>query len=215
MAKAVAAKLKLNPQESVFFVSLVEIVHGRSLAVRTNAEKKLRKIRGVSSIYRPIDQNQYDLFSHWYQPAVLELLMMNDGILEEESISHALGISRVEVGIAIKCLQGIGCIKLANGKYVRVTDHLEGSSKTPKKVIRNFHKQILHVAGQGVDEIPSEKRKSISTILGFHNDQIAEVRNELDLFNDQFVEKFGSSEDGDSVYALSIQFIRLDRHGNA
>ena len=212
MAYSIAAKLKLNAEDAAYFVSLVEIKHGRSFATRNAAEVRLKKIRNKSGLFDASKENHPELFSHWYQPAILEMITIFKGQLDEQLIAKTLNITPKQAEDGLKNLMTLGLVSLEkSGLYSRRVDFVAAESPQPKASIRSFHKQILQLAMSAVDEQPITSKKSISTTISFNSKNVGLARNDLDLIHDQFVEKFQTSNEADSIYAVSIQFIRLDK----
>lgn len=211
LAQKIASQLSLNLAESQYFISLVEIRHGRSLSVRKNAEKRIRALRKVDGLHEELSDHQVDFFEHWYHPAILELISLNEGNLTNDEIQEIFSLSEFEVDMALKKLIDLGFLERKEGRYIRNLEFVSLDSLTPRKTVREFHKQLLSLAQEKIETNPIEKRKFISNVFSFKSNLIQEARNELDLFHDQFIEKYADIDSPDSVYAFSMQLFRLDK----
>jgi len=208
-AQSVASKLGLNAEESLYFVSLVEIDHGRSSAIRGAAEKRLRRIRSNASQFKQLADDQFNLFSKWYHPVVLEMISMHQ-TAKTSDIASAIGITSSEVNSSIDFLVDLGFVQKSGSRYLRSTPFLIGDSSTPQAHIRTFHKQLLQLASKAIDRDAAQLRKSLSTVMSFDASRLAEARNEIDAFHSKLIEKFETSKKPDSVFGITIQLFRID-----
>lgn len=210
-ATVMAEKIGLSGEESLYFVSLVEMKHGRSFAVRDLAEKRVRKLRGFKSRYEFLETETLDLFSHWFQPAILELITIFEGKITEKSVAKSLGLSTGEAREGLENLQRIGLISKRKDLYVRITDFVSGESSTPHHTIRDYHRQVMMRSLAALETQPIQKRKFLTTVFSCDSSAIAQCRADLDLLHDQVVEKYQTEKEADSVYVLALQLVRLDQ----
>jgi uncharacterized protein (TIGR02147 family) len=211
MAQAIATHLGLEGEEAQYFVSLVDLKHGRSAAIRNAAEKKLRERGHRKDAAAPVDDGKLNLIRHWYYPAILELTVLMNRLIDPAMVSSRLGISIEDAREALQVLEEIGCLKRIDGGYARTSDaHVaERPSATP--AIQNFHKQILNLASQAVSAQEIAKRKAVSTVFSICENDLPEARAALNKFSDDFVAKFHRKEEADSIYAVTLQLFRLDK----
>ena len=190
MAQAIATHLGLAGEEAQYFVSLVDLKHGRSAAIRNAAEKRLRERGHRLTNLNKLDDDQLTLIRHWYYPAILELTIVKDQLIDAAMVSPRLGITIVEAREALEMLEASGCLKRIDGGWARTTDHnvAERSNATP--IIQNFHKQILALAATAVSDQEIAKRKAVSTVLAVSKADLPEARAMINKFNDDFVSRF-------------------------
>ena len=215
MAQAIATHLGLAGEEAQYFVSLVDLKHGRRAAIRNAAEKRLRERGHRLTNLNKLDDDQLTLIRHWYYPAILELTIVKDQLIDAAMVSPRLGITIVEAREALEMLEASGCLKRIDGGWARTTDHnvAERSNATP--IIQNFHKQILALAATAVSDQEIAKRKAVSTVLAVSKADLPEARAMINKFNDDFVSRFQQLESADAIYALSLQLFRIDKEPKA
>lgn len=216
MAQAIATHLGLAGEEAKYFVSLVDLKHGRSAAIRNAAEKRLRERGHGSTKFNKLeDDDQLTLIRHWYYPAILELTIVKDALIDAALVSSRLGISIAEARDALATLEGSGCLKKIDGGWARTTDHNVAERSTPSPIIQSFHKQILSLAANAVSEQEIAKRKAVSTVLAVRKEDLPEARAMINKFNDDFVSRFQQLESADAIYAISLQLFRIDKEPKA
>lgn len=211
MAQSIATNLGLKGKEAHYFVSLVDLKHGRSAAIRNAAEKKLREYGHRSENSEALDEDKLVLIRHWYYPAILELTHIVKHLVDANTVSARLGISIEDAREALAALEEKKCLKRIDGGYARTTDHNVAERSVATPVIQNFHKQILDLASQALPSQDIAKRKAISTVLAVRAEELPEARAMLNKFSDDFVARFQHIDTADSIYALSLQFFKLDK----
>lgn len=210
LARIIAGNLNLSEPDCIYFVTLVELKHGRSSAIRAAAEKRIRKFRGAvgGSLYSQADES---LFGEWYYTPVLELVSILGSDSSEEEISLRLSIDVSKVEQALRVLLGLRLIEKAGAGYRRLSNYNAVERVVPNETLRAFHKTYLHKAVEAMSEQDVGQRKALTTVFGFSLKAIEEARTAINLASDQFVEKFERTSDADCVYALSVHLFRVDK----
>lgn len=214
MAQSIATNLGLKGPEAAYFVSLVDLKHGRSAAIRNAAEKKLRDYGHRAEKSEALDEEKLALIRYWYYPAILELTHIVKHLIDAQTVSVRLGISIEDAREALAVLEEKKCLKRIDGGYARTSDHHVAERSVTTPMIQGFHKQILNLAinAIGTQEIPN--RKALSTVLAIKAEDLPEARAMLNKFSDEFVARFQQIDTADAIYALSQQFFRLDKPEN-
>jgi uncharacterized protein (TIGR02147 family) len=212
MAHRLAARIGLNSSSSLYFVSLVEVVHGRSVALRRQAEKRIKSIHEKSGPFRVLDEHEYFLMLKWYYPAILHLIGLEAGRISNEEIAGRLSLKLSEVDLAIEKLKEKGYLLEREGCLYKKEKNLSAESNISNECIKNFHSQVLDIVKNRIRTAPVFEKKSISTIMSFKSDKINSARQDLNVMSDNFFEKYESEEDADSIYVLSMHFVRLDQN---
>lgn len=211
LAHRLAAKMGLNASASLYFVSLVEVVHARSVSLRRQAEKRIKALQAKTGPYRNLDESEFFLMSKWYYPAILHFVTLKGGKISNSEISRRLNLKTNDVEMALEKLKLKGYLIEENGCFIKKEKNLAADSNIPNEQVKNFHGQILDVVKDRMKTVPLFERKSISTIMSFKSDKINSARQDLNTFSDHFFEKFENEEEADSLYALSMHFVRLDQ----
>lgn len=211
MAQSIATNLGLKGQEAHYFVSLVDLKHGRSAAIRNAAEKKLREYGHRAENSQALDEEKLALIRHWYYPAIIELTHIVKHLVDANVVSKRLGISLEDARDALRVLEERKCLQRIDGGYARTAVHHVAERSVSTPMIQNFHKQVLSLATQAVSSQELQKRKALSTVLAVKEEDLPAARAMLNKFSDDFVQRFQQIDSADSVYALSLQYFRLDQ----
>ena len=207
-AHKIATGLKMVDAEREYFLQLVLSQHGRTAYIRTNALNKVKNFKAKKKFIL-IKENYSGILSNWYYIALIELLVLKQ-TPDINEISKILKISKEEVEAAISHLSVLGYIsRLNQGRWKKSSEFLKVESKSPSKVIKEYHAVFLNRAKELGLHQPIENRKHLSSIFGVKKEKIEEARRELEKFNQEFLEKFASEGDADMVYALGLQLFRI------
>lgn len=209
IAASIADALKFVADQRAFFVDLVESEHGRTVGDRERAIARLAR-------YRPIQENIADeaelhLVAKWFYPATLELIKVRGGNLTIKEISSALRISQSEAQEAIETLLQLNEIKLLESGYEYRPRFKTVTSQTPSHIIRESHKNMLELTKHAIDRDHFSKRKARSTFLTFNSSRTEEARLWLEKMHKEFIDKFGASNDANSVIGLGLYMHRVDK----
>jgi uncharacterized protein (TIGR02147 family) len=203
----VAKRLGFSLAEIEFFADLVESEHARSQVKKNLA--KIRLGKHENKTHQMVQLDTFKLISDWYHFAILELLTLKGAQHKVAWISQSLSISEYEAQSAIERLIRLGFLSEKRGKWVPSDENSVTPAEIPSEAIRKFHGQILDKAKQALNLQSIEDRDYTTLTLAFSRGQIKQAKEELKKLRRDFVKKFGSSEQNDSVYCLSFQFFQL------
>lgn len=209
-AKGIAEKLDLNWREKDFFILSVEAMHARDLkrraAARAALDAKKYEFTAVELNYSEFDQAH-----HWYHMAILELVDLDDCDHSIEWFAKKLNLSAELVKVALERLISVGWLSFQRGKYRAEFVISETKQDLASSVIKKYHEEILHKAGQSLYTDGVSEREFSNMTLAFSKSKIKEAKAAIREFQNKFVQQFYTPGTGkDSVYQLSVQLFRLD-----
>jgi uncharacterized protein (TIGR02147 family) len=203
----VAKKLGFSASETEYFADLVESEHARSQVKKNLAKIRLNKHENKT--HQLVQLDTFKLISDWYHFAILELLTLKCAQHKVSWISESLQISEYEAQSAIERLIRLGFLIVKKGKWLPADENSVTTAEISSDAIRRFHAQILTKAIQALNLQPIEERDFTTLTLAFSRGQMQDAKDELKKLRRDFVKKFGSSEQSDSVYCLAFQFFQL------
>lgn len=159
-------------------------------------------------VLKQIDDDQARLASEWYHFVIVELTTLADFKSQPKWIADRLGISLFETRNAIERLIRVGLLESKRGRLVK-THKKYIWNKTPSKMIRKSHAQILDRAKLALDQQTSEEREFVSLVLGIKQHSIAKARQLIDKFYLEFMD-IVEEDPADAIYHLNIGFFRAD-----
>lgn len=197
-ARKIAQSLNLNPAETNHLHLLVE-----SRVANTPSHLPPREM----------SLDMFHLISDWYCMAILNLADVEGFSWAPKWISEKLGISSTEARVAIDRLKRVGLVQEVKGRLQMNKEHLFTPNGIPSEAIRNYHRQILQLAGQALDLQAPQDREISGIGLALDERHIPAIKKEISEFLDHVVSKYSRGKKT-VVYQLEAAFFRLGKGGS-
>lgn len=146
--------------------------------------------------------DEFRLISNAYHFIVLGFLQTRKGV-EPSEISDYFDLEIIEVEMILKRLYRLGMIELDGMGYKASSKNLKLSS-VPSEAVRAYHKQVVDMAYQSIEEQSFEKRELKALILSIDSKKIKQAKKSIATFFKGFNEKFGNKKNGE-IYQLNVQ----------
>ncbi|MES3037383.1 MAG: TIGR02147 family protein [Bdellovibrionota bacterium] len=214
-ALKIAEKLKLKPQEKIFFMDTILATAARNEEVRKLAKIRIEKAR-KNRLLLELQEDQFKAIADWYHAAILELTQVCGFQNDVDWISAELGITPLQTKDAIARLKKLGLIQTrADGSWEIHSDAYQTFSKS-SLAVKRFHQQILEKSLNSIKHDPVADRECQAMILAVPRKDLPKFAHKMRDFLRESWEEIGDSPK-DELYALSVQLIpiRPERTGTA
>lgn len=209
-AHIMADGLKLSDHEKEYFIQMVKFQFGKTSAIRNAAWKLLSRNHLKNTTFQHQKNNFSIILNEWYYTPLIEYVTAAKP-RNYESIAQALGLSLEKITKALGELEKAGeIIQTKPGIWAKNFSISKFDSPIKSETIRNYHKSYLKKALVCIDQQAIEKRKYLTSIARVRKADIAEARQELETFNQNFIKKYSSLDMTDVVYCLSHQLYEMD-----
>lgn len=206
---SVGARLMLSRTEVAYFRNLVRSNRMRNTKRKASA---LRQAAKYDTRYDLLSEEQFSSVSSWYCFAVMELAKLPTFKNDPRWIAKKLGITAKQAKGAIQALAILGILEeKEDGSITTVRDFVALPSGPPLPAARGFHAQFAEKARKAMVEQPKGTRNFSTLVLKFRRSDIERVDEKIRVFRREFSQEFESGIEHDTVYALAVQFFRLDR----
>ncbi len=155
-------------------------------------------------------EDQFRLISDWYHLAILSLSQIKKAKKDPRWISQQLGITSQMASTAVERLERMGLLSKHPTLIVQTKAPLNVYSTISSESIQRYHKQILNLAIEKLNEVPVEKRDYSALSFAISAGKIDSIRKVIEEFQKQTQEEF---EGGDELYMLSVQLFPLTSEG--
>jgi uncharacterized protein (TIGR02147 family) len=183
-----AKALGLGTKESDFFRDLVAFNQAPTPAERNRRFSRIGKYRKHRAVRR-LEHNTFEYLSHWYYPAIRELVGC-DGFREDPSwIGQRLEpkVAPAQVTKAVAVLLKLGVLERdAKGRLAQGEPLLSTGPEVRSLAVGNFHRQMMAQAARSIEAIAGADREisGVTVALskrGFEmfKQKIHELRSEL------------------------------------
>jgi len=205
----IAEGVKLTDMEKLYLEQIVNYQTARSAKDKKQALKKMKSFAPDRN-FKVYKSNYEILLGHWYMFPLLEMIT-SPSSPSRSVISKKLKISEVSIDDAVKVLEKNGIIILNSntGKYKKSKDLIKVESKIPSRLIREFHKNYLQKASRAIDQQPIEKRKFLTAVLRVNEENLLEIKNEIENFHQKLIKKYTKQPQADSIYSFQQQFFAI------
>ena len=206
-AEEIATHLGMNSDEKEFFCTLVESEHARSEIDRELAKTKLAKFHSKS--YSSLEVDHFKVVSDWYHFAILQLTQVKDFQSDQRWIASALGISEIEVKLAIERLVRLEYLAIKRKKYILTENYAHVSSATPSGSLRKFHRQILQKAIDAIDLQSIDQRDLGAMIMSVNAKDIPAIKEKIRDFRKELNHFTQQNSNRNTLYCVSTQLFEL------
>jgi uncharacterized protein (TIGR02147 family) len=211
-ALKVAHKLGLSDSESEYFCWLLQLEAESDLVAREVILGKVNRLR-QAQVARPMHDltvDQFKQISDWHHSAILELVSLDGFELSPENVAEALGISKLDAGVAIDRLERLELIERSeSGSYRRVHQALVVRSPVQNAAMRNFYRQMMQKASDALESQTPDQRLSGYETLTFSSEALPEAREAIDQFFDEMIRISRKYPRKTEVYHLLVHFFNL------
>lgn len=207
-ARAIAGRLFESELEREYFVSLVEMVTAKKQKAKDEAQDRVRRL-GASRAPN-VSAEALPHLSSWVHIAILDLLAIHPLTPRQDGvIAKLLGISALEVRIALESLQKSGFLRVKRGRLEKAEPSLRTSSGTPSATIRNLHKQFIQKAAEAVDNQSVEERHFVGKTFAIAKGDLPKIRALVDELSRKVSEVVAQSKSKNELYQMNVQCFRL------
>ncbi|MES2768584.1 MAG: TIGR02147 family protein [Bdellovibrionota bacterium] len=209
-ASTIAQKLDLSEAEAEWFITSVQSQDARSKTKRSEAQRRINALKKTYKDYQQLNLDQFALISEWYHFALIDLMDTKDFKNDTQWMAKRLGISKVEVEVALSRLKSLNFIKEEKNKLSVLVREPSTPSNIPSAAIKLFHRQILEKAITAIDMQSVEERDFSAITMPISKDIMEEAQIKIKNFRREF-DKWAqeNSKNKKDVYCISIQFFNL------
>ena len=155
-----------------------------------------------------LKEDEFKLISDWYHYAILSLGELPDNKADSRWIAKRLNISNKQANDAMTRLSRMGIIEIKEGQFRQVGDPLKSTSDIPSSSIRNYHKGILALAQNKIEQVDVSKREYSSITMAINTKNLKKAKKLTQKYKEQMLDLLETGR-LDEVYQLSIQLFPL------
>lgn len=207
-----AAVMKLNNRETKYFEILVKFVNTKDNAEKNEAFIDMIRLRGRSGI-KFLGEDHYEFFSKWYHSAIRELITLPDFVEDYELIARRLHpqITAVQVKKSIEFLLSSGILQRdKNGKLMQKDSVISSEYDMASAALRNYHKQMVELAGFAIEGVPRQLREISSLTLGISVKCLNRLKERIHIFKEDILTMVvDDKSDSELVCQVNFQLFPL------
>lgn len=203
--------LGLDTTSAQFFENLIWYCDASDEAEKQLRYEKLRSTSSVSS-FRILTNEQFHLISDTLHLTLLELASTRIDLNDAAAIKRALRVDRslADINAARDRLEQLGLLKNENGVWKKTEEPLT-SADVPSRAIQAFHRHMIQMAAQSIDEQEVLRRDISGYTLAFNEEDMAAAKKMIEEFRWAFAKRFQRKTSAKSVFQLNVQFFELTK----
>jgi len=160
--------------------------------------------------YNPLQTEASALLTHWEHFAILELFKTKSFQSDQEWIAKRLGLSNIEIEIALQRLAFFGFIDTSRKKWRTAKPNNTWTDLVSTSVNKIFmQKKLLEKATEAVEQVPFARRENASLTIQCSSKMIPKIKRRIDAFLDELDSFIESEGPHDDVYQTVICFYPL------
>ena len=208
-----AQALKLNNAQSRFFANLVAFNQATTGEEKNQAFERVAASRRFRQA-RKLDRDFYVYLSHWYYPAIREMVARRDFVEDPEWIASQLlpPIQPAQAKACLELLIELGLVSRdSSGRLTRGEASITTGHEVRSLAIGNYHRQMLERAAESIELVKSENRDISALTVSISSETVAELKGRIHDFRELLIDRCDRDEEPDAVYQINIQLFPLTK----
>lgn len=161
--------------------------------------------------YKLIDSDQFAIIADWFHFAILSLMETDDFSSKPQWIAKRLGISKVQVELAIDRLLRLQFIHRDSGGHLHLQlEQAATTSDIPNGALKASHKQTLEQAIESLESVDVLARDITSMSMAIDPKRLPEAKKMIRDFRRKLAH-FLEQGDRAEVYNLNIQVVPITK----
>jgi uncharacterized protein (TIGR02147 family) len=170
--------LKLDASEQSYLKQLILLIDGKSAEEKGNALKKLQRFQSYQTLHsEELEVHQY--LSKWYYVVLREMINLSNFKKDANWVRTKLkkNLRTYEINESFRFLEKNGFIEIGKNGVIKAEKTVKCSEGIFKLSLSDFHKQMLKLASDSIDQIKTEERLILGHTVALTNTQFKEVKN--------------------------------------
>lgn len=208
-----AKACQLDLDGSRYFETLVRMNQAQSTQERDTYFRQLGGFRHYRQAHRlEIAHSAY--YSEWYIPAVYELSEHTSFVHDPDWIRRKLmpPISKAQAQRALDVLHELGFFQRSqDGTVVRAHAVLSTGPELRTMHVANYHRAMITLAGESIDNVPSAERDISSLTLCLGEEELQSIKNRIRAFRQELLEIAEGATRKERIVQVNFQLFPLSQ----
>lgn len=197
--------------ESEFFEKLVHYNQEEDVEKKSDMFEELLSLKSRVGLC-PLEFYQFDFLSKWYNVAIYVMMDLGGFQSDLDWIAERLKkkVSKENILGALTTLSKLGLIKKDDqGKFVQTNGALSTPDEVRNLAIRNYHRDMLNLAMNSLDEDPLAEREFNGATLPISREDLPLFKEKIRQFRKEMNEMASNLDSKNEIYQMNMQFFPL------
>lgn len=206
IASRISELFQHGPHEKDYFESMVHFGQSRTALEKDYFWKGMLTVRSHQGT-QPLNASQYEYYSHWYNPVLLELVVLPGQKWDTRSLAKALRprVSAVQVRHSLELLERLGMIRKEGELWVKSSASVATPPEVQSIAVFNYHRELIELAKASLESDSSKIRNFTTLTLEINAQEYQLMVEMLTQFRRQMLGVCTSTGPADRVYQLNLQ----------
>lgn len=212
-AGSFAEALGLAERETEFFANLVLFDQAESAADKNKYFESIGRFRKHTRV-RKLERDTFDYLSHWYYPAIRELVGCKGFNENPDWIAETLvpRISTRQAQKAIEVLLALGVLERDEcGALVQGDALLSTGAEVRSLGVGNFHRQMMARAADSIESIDRSEREISGLTVALSEKSFALFKDRIQKLRAELLDLSSHEDQADRVVQFNFQAFPLAR----
>lgn len=204
--------LGLDSRKADYFENLVFFNQAESDKEKQLFYEKLLK-NSPHSRFRQLEESQFRIFREWYHSVIREMVSLKGFRGQAEWISQQLGgqVSVAQAAESLKLLVELGLLSRTANGYKQQTPLLTTNDEVPNLLVKQYHTQMLELAGKALQDLPGDQRDVSALTFGVRKKDFPALKKHLQLMRKELLDFSVDAGEAEEVVQVNIQLFPLTR----
>ena len=212
-ADAFAKVLELSLRETEFFLALVAFNQAESAAEKNKHFENIGRFRKHSRVCK-LERDTFTYLSHWYYPAIRELVSC-PGFREDPDWIAATLVPRIRTGEAKKAIEvllSLGVLERdEEGNLLQGEPLLSTGAEVRSLGVGNFHRQMMARAADSIETIDRSEREISGLTVALSDEGFAMFKSKIQALRAELLELSAHEKGAERVVQFNFQAFPLAR----
>lgn len=176
-----ATALELSSNETAFFRELVGFGQARTAAEKNRHFERIGAYRQHRAVCA-LERHQFEYLSHWWYPAIRELVACEGFVEDAEWIASRLvpAITAAQARQALDLLHALGFVdRDERGRLRQRTPLLSTGPEVRSLAVGNFHRQMMERAAASIDLVDRDLRDISGVTIALSPEAFQRVKQKI------------------------------------
>ena len=206
-----AQALDLGQQETDFFLELVAFNQATSAHEKNLHYDRIGKYRKHRAVKR-LERKAFDYLSHWYYPAIRELVSCDGFVDDPAVIARQLRpqLTEAEARRALNDLVRLGVLRRdESGRLQQGEPLLSTGPEVRSLAVGNFHRQMIQRASDSIETVESAEREISALTVALSKDGFRVFKEKIQKLRAELLELSADESEPTRVVQFNFQAFPL------
>ena len=209
----VAKAFGLNKSESDYLENLVFLNQSKTLDEKNLYLSRIMRYR-VKCNPRLLEASEYDYYSQWFNPVVIELVTAVDFRDDYRRLGSTVVpvITAAEAERSVALLLRLGMIvRNDDGTYRRAAASVTTGPQVRSVAVANYHKAMMRLASESIERFSAAERDISSVTVAVSEETRQLIQEKLQRLRKELLELAESDRQPQRVLQLNLQMFPLSK----